>query len=419
MKFFDDEKAVSEIVGAMMILLIVVLYIGTLQAYEVPKWNKELERQNYDMVSAEFIDMKSDLEDVSSRFIPKTSALHMGVKYPERFMLRNPGPAYGTLSTYPLNITINITLSDPSGVNITYNETKFISSGIEYKLNGLSNFPKLVYEHGLIIKDFGGVGLTDTSQSILIKGRNDFFIPIMNVSSISLSSVETESLNLNPYEMLIFNTTNRTTGVEFNIKRINITMETKYNKTWNEIFNDTRVHVEGNKINISIFVPPSSSKKYFVYPNTKVIFTGETIYTGLLKYSSQNIGDTYIINQYEDGGGSLPFTNIKPSMLNYPNIAGIILTKNSTTSKWDLSATVNNASATEIYADLTAITDNIWMYDVNPTNYNSNTHSASWYNLTIPNNQQHETIVATLWAKNGTMQYYTQAIFYKSGGGWI
>jgi len=167
MNFLNNEKGVSEVVGALLIFLILVVILGVIQVQEVPKWNKELERQNFDTVSAEFINLKSDLEDVSSQFVPKTSALHMGVKYPERFMLRNPGPAYGTLSTYPLNITVNYTLSNFSGTEITENMS-FQSKGIEYELNGLSQLPKIVYEHGIILRDFGkNNSPEDLSQPLL------------------------------------------------------------------------------------------------------------------------------------------------------------------------------------------------------------------------------------------------------------
>jgi len=456
MNFLNNDKGISEIIGALLVFLILVVVLGSIQVYEVPKWNKELERQNFDIVTAEFIEMKSDLEDVSSQFVPRTSALHMGVKYPERFMLRNPGPAYGTLSTYPLNITVNITLSDYSGGNITYNETKYTSNGIEYKLNGLSNFPKLVYEHGLIITDFDRANLTDTTQSLLI--GDEIFIPIVNGSSITLSSAQTESLNLKPLEMSVFNTTNSTTGVEFNITRINITMDTKYNKTWNETFNDTNVRVEGNKIKISIPGSISSSRKYFVYP-TEVPYQ-DSMYFGMLKFTSNpnalkglkgEKGDTGTgsgtgtdgedgancydsIGDYNNDGTANsqdcldfiqnsaifpPFTNIDPSMSNYPNIRGISIIKNTTISSsnpnWDITAMVYNVSKSQIYADLTDVTENIWMFKVNPDSYNSNV--AKWLNLSIPNSQNHETITAIFWARNGTMQYFKQAVFYKKNNG--
>ena len=67
MKFFKDEKAVSEVVGAMMILLILVLYLGIMQTRQVPEWNEELENQQFDTVYDDFVTMRSNLEDVSAK----------------------------------------------------------------------------------------------------------------------------------------------------------------------------------------------------------------------------------------------------------------------------------------------------------------------------------------------------------------
>ncbi|MDD5617000.1 MAG: hypothetical protein PHH85_12465, partial [Candidatus Methanoperedens sp.] len=107
-KMFRNENGVSEVVGAMLVLLILVVYLGIIQAYEVPRWNKELEKQEFDQVYSDLLDFRSNIEDVSMKNIPKTSSMHMGVRYPERFMLRNPGHgSYGIISTYPLNITIS------------------------------------------------------------------------------------------------------------------------------------------------------------------------------------------------------------------------------------------------------------------------------------------------------------------------
>ena len=72
----------------------------------------------------------------------------MGVKYPQRFMLSNPGPgASGILYTYPLRI------------NISYETTKgtkwknYTSMGIIYEQDGISDSPRFIYENGLMMKE--------------------------------------------------------------------------------------------------------------------------------------------------------------------------------------------------------------------------------------------------------------------------
>jgi hypothetical protein len=174
------------------------------------------------------------------------------------------------------------------------------------------------------------------------------------------------------------------------------------------------INITGKKIFINLS-KTAPTGKYLYYPiNT---LTGEAIYSGMILYSYPPNQGTIIINR-----GGLPFTNIEPSMLNYPDIRRISITSNdspppSSIEQWDIKAEVYNASESQIHADLTAITENIWEYDVKPV-YNSNTHIAKWSSLVIPNTQQHQTLVATFWANKDEMQYYTQAVFYKSGTGW-
>lgn len=227
MKFHNDEKAVSEIVGAMMILLIIVLYIGTLQAYEVPKWNTEIERQHFDQVYSDFVNLRSNFEDVSTKNIPKTGNLAMGVKYPERFMLRNPGPgASGILDTYP--IRINISYITATGIKWK----NYTSMGFIYKQNGISDSPKLVYENGLLIEDPGNGHsfVMDDKQSLTTE--DNIFIPIINGDVRSVSSMETESFNIQPISREGFQ--------QVKFESMNATIETRYPDIWKNLSKESR-----------------------------------------------------------------------------------------------------------------------------------------------------------------------------------
>lgn len=227
MTFLKDEKAVSEVVGAMMILLILVLYLGIMQARQVPQWNEELEKQQLDVVYDDFVTMRSNLEDVSGKNIPKTTTFHMGVKYPQRFMLSNPGPgASGMLYTYPLRI------------NISYETTKgtkwknYTSMGIIYEQDGISDSPRFIYENGLIMKEFsnGFVFLVDDNQSLT--SNDNIFIPILNGLATSGSSMEIESLDIKPISNEGFS--------QAKFSSMNATIETRYPNIWKNISKESR-----------------------------------------------------------------------------------------------------------------------------------------------------------------------------------
>lgn len=227
MKFFKDEKAVSEVVGAMMILLILVLYLGIMQTRQVPEWNKELEIQQFGSIYDDFVTLRSNLEDVSAKSIPKTSNFHMGVKYPQRFMLSNPGPgANGILSTYPLMI------------NISYDTNKgtkwknYTSMGIIYDQDGISDSPRLIYENGLMMKDYGNgiVIAVDDNQSLTSK--DNIFIPILYGAVESSSSMEIESMNIAPIPNEGFS--------QVKFLSMNATVETRYPKIWTDLSKQSR-----------------------------------------------------------------------------------------------------------------------------------------------------------------------------------
>ncbi|MBU3966163.1 MAG: hypothetical protein KKG76_02135 [Euryarchaeota archaeon] len=215
MKLSNNENGVSEVVGAMFILLIIVVFLGGIQAYEVPKWNKELEKQAFDVVYQDFLDLGSDFEYSSLNNLPITSILHTGVRYPERFSLRNPGQgAYGSITTYPVKINISY---NSNGTIINENYT---SLGIIYELKGLSNFPKLVYEHGIVINDFGNWNYSDEVNNLITD--NGIFIPFLNGVE-AINSAEVETYNIFPVTQYFF-----TEG----ISTMNVTIETKYPELW-------------------------------------------------------------------------------------------------------------------------------------------------------------------------------------------
>ena len=216
MKFKKNEDAVSELVGALMILLILVISLGMLQTYEIPKWTKEFERQQFDQVQSDLINFRSDLEDVAIKNIPKSSSLHMGNRYPERYVLRNPGPGVsGKLTTYPLNITISYDING----NINY--INYTSLEIIYEMNGISDFPKLIYENGIIIMDFGKGSYTEDSNRLITK--DNIFIPIlMGVDSVSSMGVET--FNIYPISQQDY--------ISQIISSMNVTIETRHPEVW-------------------------------------------------------------------------------------------------------------------------------------------------------------------------------------------
>ena len=232
-----DEKGVSELIGVLLILSIFIGFLAMLQVYSIPEWNKEVEYDHFDVVYDDFLKLKTDIEDVSYHGSPKTAIIHLGVKYPNRIILRNPGP--GTWG--------ELVISPDKWINVSYNGNSWSMRTCTitfYPNHNYANTPKLVYEHGILIKDYGSENFTSCNQSI-IAGDN-IYIPLINSSKIASSSIDSETINLFPYE-----------GEDFiGVCGVNLSISTDYPDVWREILSgvnttNTTAYVSGNRIIIN------------------------------------------------------------------------------------------------------------------------------------------------------------------------
>jgi len=146
----------------------------------------------------------------------------MGVRYPRRYMLHNPGPgAYGMLSSYPLNITISYR-REGAALPIT---TVYPSMGIKYRMEGITDTPALIFEHGLLIKDFGKWNYSeDTIQKLAAEDGSNVFIPFIQGSIDSSSTMEKLTFNELPFSQSSYNMTR--------VSSMNVTLETSYPAVW-------------------------------------------------------------------------------------------------------------------------------------------------------------------------------------------
>ncbi len=284
MKLFKNENGVSEIVGAMMILLILVLYLGVLQGYEVPKWNRELEKQEFDLVNSDFLNFRSGLEDASMKNFPRTISMHTGVRYPERFMLQNPGQgAYGTFTTYPLDINVSYT----SNGTIYY--ANYTSFGLIYEMKGISDFPKIVYEHGIVIKDYGNLNYSEDVNHLTTEAG--IYLPV--VKDIEpINSLDVKALNIFPIPQY---------SITDVFSSMDVKLETRYPMIWAELPNESKP--SGSEFIVSIQNRTINIKNIYGFDTKKIYLPNDSsasqnvIYSGIITFSDTGIKSV-------SGGGS-------------------------------------------------------------------------------------------------------------------
>lgn len=190
-----------------------------------------------------------DIDYVARHGTPKSCTVHLGAQYPDRTIFRNPGPGVAGTLAVEEHAQVSVTYKDDSG---TYAKT-YNSSRITYELAGTINSPKLVYEHGVIITDWGTATLTTDLQTLIDTDEN-ICIPIVNGNSRSKSAIGAEALSIYPYlhEDAIGN-----------VSWVNLTLDTEYAELWkNTLLNVTTVIAELNLKNTSVCVDPDEDKIY-------------------------------------------------------------------------------------------------------------------------------------------------------------
>ncbi len=388
------------VLGALLMLLIMVTLYGTIQAYHVPIWNKDVEFEHLNTVHDDMMTFKSDVENVASSRVPKSSNIQMGIRYPNRIFLANPGPGVaGTLTSESVEVSIEYTIDGLGEPTIT---TSYNSNRIIYEVQGTIDSPKLVYEHGVIIRDYGDDSATTDEQSLIV--GDEIYIPVLTGNLTASSSMETESVEIKPLSQSYSRTI---------IKSVTVTIDTDYPEVWEQLLAgtstaDTSVQVDLEQSQIVI---ESTAVEQISFPAGEM--TTDALYAGLVTLHTKSEPVTYT---------SIDISQDYPCVLNITIGEGVIVETQST-----ITVTVRNATAPfDIHADLTALTKDPKMYDVLPdsslpdlitaTSWElPNNNTVRWTNITHPVYDIGNAVIVSFWVRNteNNMQFFTERVFLR------
>jgi hypothetical protein len=403
---WKEESGVSVVIGAILMFLIMATIFGTLQAYHVPKWNEDVEYEHLNIIHDDMMTFKSDVEDVASSREPKSSNFHMGVRYPNRILLANPGTGVaGSLSSDNVTVSIEYIIDGNDDIGNPTVTTNYTSNRIIYEVQGTVDSPKLVYEHGVIIRDYGDKSATTDEQSLIV--GDEIFIPILTGNLTSVSSMETESIEVKPLSQSYSRT---------KILSANITLSTDYLEVWQQLLagaNTTDTTVQFDPVQSQILIGTTAVEQ-ISFPTGNV--TADALYAGLAIFSTKSAPVTY--------------TSIDTSQDDYPRILDIgiestIPHEMKVNSR--ITATVKNVTAPyDIHADLTAFRNDPGIFnpemrdvfpDSSPTPWVvSDENEVSW-DITHPAYQAGVDIIVSFWVVNteNNMQFFTSRVFSRKG----
>jgi FlaG/FlaF family flagellin (archaellin) len=294
-----DERGVSVVIGAILMLLVVAAIWGTIQAYFVPNWNKDVEYEHLNIVNDDMMTFKSDVEDVALSGEPKSGNIHMGVRYPNRMFLANPGPGVaGTLTSDNVSVNIVYTIDSPGNptVNQTYNSNRII-----YEVQGTVDSPRLVYEHGVMIRDYGNASATTDEQALVV--GDEIYIPVLTGNLTASSSMETESIALKPLYQ---------SPGSSKIKSVVITLDTLYPEVWTQLLagkSTTATTVSVNQTQRNIVITSTATRQIY-FPGGELIT--DALYAGVIRFSTTIATEPAFII-----GGGTGSVNLQGASINY------------------------------------------------------------------------------------------------------
>ncbi len=169
-RFRGDRRAVSEVVGAILLLGILILALTSYQAAVVPNQNAQTEFQHNLQVEDEMVELRNALLEARSSGTETFAAITLGTQYRDRTFAINPPPATGTLQTVQQD---NISVTEDGGQEredpLRLDDRPLENQFIEYtpRYSEYQSAGTMRYENTITYHQYPTANVTLTSQRLL------------------------------------------------------------------------------------------------------------------------------------------------------------------------------------------------------------------------------------------------------------
>lgn len=153
-----DDRAVSEVLGAVLVFALVLTLLVIVQSVAVPAANGQIEFEHSQRVQGDVGQLDRSVGDVATTGATGSVSIEAGTRYPSRFFLLNPAPAAGSLSTNESSFAVRNAVATNGETNDFWDgsERSYESRSIVYRpgYNHYTNAPDVAYEHGIVSRQF-------------------------------------------------------------------------------------------------------------------------------------------------------------------------------------------------------------------------------------------------------------------------
>lgn len=242
-----DSKAVSPLIGFVLLLAIIMGFIGIVQSRWVPEWNKAVEAEHLSKLESEISEIPKIMFISTTTGKQGTVSIDAGCEYPSRGFLINPPTASTTVTAVPLSVEVEFNETMPNGSIFHYSPVNFTTYAIVVQPNYFyTQRPEIVIEHSAIIETSGGSAINISSPISFAKNKVHLFI--VNATFSSISANRLLNLQFNPVsyggEVFVKNAT-------ITVKVLNETFDW-WNNTLKDIFGAGNVTADKSSKKITI-----------------------------------------------------------------------------------------------------------------------------------------------------------------------
>ncbi len=381
-----ESKAVSPVVGMVLILAIIAGLMSIIQTKYVPQWDYQKEAQNFKTLISEVSSISSILTKQSSNSLQ----LDVGVRYPQYPFLINPPASYGVLRIIPEKVKVNYTIYGKT-VSEEYNSSAIVITPI-YLYMPQVNFS---YEHGAVI-EYGKNYRKPIMINQISFSKNEIDFPVILSKDESIAA---ESFILHFYPL--------SSGSGERVYNLSISFETLYPKLWKSTLesiygSDAVVKVSGNTVSLtikkavylripawSLSTQPISVKNVSSNAVSAILVTPKHVYLNVN-------GTDYVSIQVLDRYGN-PMKNVTLGVYVENSTVCNLMSKNVTTS-------FNGIARIYLRGLNPGTTKVVVKTDLKPTSSGSN---KTVFNVTVVKSEQKIEIIRAIGEEDG---YYTISI---------
>lgn len=184
----SDDRAVSPLIGGMLLFALLIALLAILQATAIPALNSQLEYQHSERVQTDVTVASETIERTAATGSAETVGIETGLRYPPRLFFVNPPPVSGRLATTGAEtVTVaNARASGEAGDYWTGADRTVTTRSLVYRpsYNEYDGAPTTVLEPWVVLDRFDTARLARTETS-LVDDRRISLVAITGERSVT------------------------------------------------------------------------------------------------------------------------------------------------------------------------------------------------------------------------------------------